>query len=141
MSAAVHSRGGLWIAPAAAGFDARLVGGTRVIPRAGGRTLRTEWNTALSSSPDLIGLISWNEFSENSEIEPTKAFGSTYLRVVRDIIGGRFAAQGDFDSSDPPSRRFGYAVPLLIGIGAVLLTGLGAFMWRREVRRSLGRTA
>ena len=33
MSAAVHDGGGLWIAPAAAGFDARLVGGTTTVDR------------------------------------------------------------------------------------------------------------
>ena len=45
-------------------------------PRLGGGTLRAEWSTALASSPDLIGVISWNEYSENSEIEPTAAFGT-----------------------------------------------------------------
>ncbi len=141
MSAAVHSDGGLWVAPAAPGFDARLVGGTRVVPRDGGATLRSEWNAAMTSSPDILGLISWNEFSENSEIEPTKAFGNTYLSVVSDLIGTRYAVQGDFDSSASPPRQFGYALPLLIGIVAVLLTGVGAYLWRREVRRALERAA
>ncbi|KPV50457.1 hypothetical protein SE17_26840, partial [Kouleothrix aurantiaca] len=33
MAKAVHERGGLWIAPAASGFDARLIGGTQVVER------------------------------------------------------------------------------------------------------------
>jgi Glycosyl hydrolase family 99 len=70
MAQAIHAHQGLWIAPAASGFDARLVGGTRTISRNNGDTLRAEMNVAIQSSPDAIGLISWNEFSENSEIEP-----------------------------------------------------------------------
>src|SRR5215208_13008 len=60
MSEAVHANGGLWIAPAAPGFDARLVGGTRAIERKEGETLRIQLNAALQSSPDVVGLISWN---------------------------------------------------------------------------------
>jgi hypothetical protein len=141
MSAVVHHRDGLWIAPAAPGFDARLVGGTRIVERRDGDTLRREWNTALASSPDAIGLISWNEFSENSEVEPTLSFGETYLRVVKSLVGRDLTVQGDFDSSDTPPRKFGYAVPLIIGLGVLLLTGMGALIWRRELRRALERTA
>jgi hypothetical protein len=63
MSDAIHRRSGLWIAPAAPGFDARLVGGTRVVERRDGETLRQQFAAARSSAPDAVGLISWNEFS------------------------------------------------------------------------------
>jgi len=39
LATAVHHRHGLWIAPAAPGFDARKIGGTSVVPRDQGRTL------------------------------------------------------------------------------------------------------
>jgi Glycosyl hydrolase family 71 len=137
MSSVIHRGGGLWIAPAAPGFDARLVGGTRKVPRLAGETLRREWSTALSSSPDLIGLISWNEFSENSEIEPSGEFGATYLQVVHDIVGSPLTIHGDFDSTGTPARTAGNGAPLLIGIGIVLLACVGAYVWRRAVKRSL----
>jgi Glycosyl hydrolase family 71 len=137
MSSVIHQGGGLWIAPAAPGFDARLVGGTRVIPRLGGETLRREWSTALSSSPDMIGLISWNEFSENSEVEPSEQFGATSLQVVHDIVGSPLTIHGDFDSTGTPARTFGYGAPLLVGIGIVLLACVGGYVWRRAVKRSL----
>jgi len=82
MGETIHQNGGLWIAPAAPGFDARLVGGTSVVERKNGQTLKTELNTALQSLPDAIGLISWNEFSENSHIEPSQTFGNLYLKVL-----------------------------------------------------------
>lgn len=85
MGDAVHTKGGVWIAPAAPGFDARLVGGTSVVDRKAGETLKTELNAALQSQPDAIGLISWNEFSENSHIEPSHNYGDLYLKVLAGI--------------------------------------------------------
>ena len=82
MGEAIHKNNGLWIAPAAPGFDARLVGGTSIVERKEGQTLKTELSTALQSLPDAIGLISWNEFSENSHIEPSQNFGNLYLRLL-----------------------------------------------------------
>jgi hypothetical protein len=82
MGEAVHASGGLWIAPAAPGYDSRLLGGMTVVDRENGETLRTQINTALQSEPDAIGIISWNEFSENSHIEPSHKFGRRYLQVL-----------------------------------------------------------
>jgi Glycosyl hydrolase family 99 len=85
MSQAVHQNGKYWIAPFAPGFDARLVGGTSVVDRDNGQTLRDEYAVAVASSPDALGLISWNEFSENTYIEPSIKFGDTYLKALRDL--------------------------------------------------------
>jgi hypothetical protein len=139
MSKAIHDRGGLWIAPAAPGFDARKVGGTRNVPRLDGNTLRTEWRTALASTPDIIGVISWNEYSENSEIEPTTAFGTRYLDVVGELTGKGFVFHGNFDSSSTPAHTSGYTTALLVGFGAVLLACVGAVAWRRQVRKAVAR--
>lgn len=100
MGAAVHAAKGLWIAPAAPGFDARLVGGTSTVERNNGDTFRAEINTALSSQPDALGIISWNEFSENSHIEPSVNFGSTYLDVLSQLNQLPAPTIGEFDSSD-----------------------------------------
>ncbi|HSK88897.1 MAG TPA: endo-1,3-alpha-glucanase family glycosylhydrolase [Anaerolineales bacterium] len=82
MGEAVHANGGLWFAPAAPGYDSRLLGGETVIDRKDGETLRMEIETALRSAPDAISLISWNEFSENSHIEPSENYGDQYLEVL-----------------------------------------------------------
>ena len=87
MADAIHARNGLWIAPAAPGFDARLVGGTKSIDRKNGATLQLQMSAAGSASPDVIGLISWNEFSENSYVEPSKKYGRRYLDVLKAIRG------------------------------------------------------
>jgi hypothetical protein len=87
MSQAIHREGKYWIAPLAPGFDARMIGGERIVPRNDGQTLRTEYATAARSSPNMLGLISWNEFSENSHVEPSKHYGYQSLDVLRQLRG------------------------------------------------------
>jgi len=120
MSAAVHRRGGIWLAPAAPGFDARLLGGSTVVERLEGATLQTQLDTALRSAPDAIGLISWNEFSENTHIEPSQRYGTQAL----DLLAGREVttppALPDFDSSAPATTSPGAYAPLLV-VGGTLL--------------------
>jgi hypothetical protein len=134
MGDAVHRHGGIWIPPAAPAFDARMIGGHRVVPRRGGETLRLELDAAQQSSPDAIGLISWNEFSENSFVEPSVGTGHTSLRTLRDLLRTGATGTGDFDSSDPPQQQIGYGLPLLTGVALVLAAGFGLFLWRRAVR-------
>jgi hypothetical protein len=128
MASVVHAKGGLWIAPAAPGFDARLVGGTSVVPRKDGATLREEINAAFSSSPDALGLISWNEFSENSHVEPSEKHGDRYLRVLADVNGTTFGADIDLDSSTP-GGGVPYGLPLVAGVVLLVLVG-GLYMRR-----------
>lgn len=101
MSEAIHANSGLWIAPAAPGFDARLIGGTTIVDRKNGETLQIQFSTALQSSPDAIGLISWNEFSENSHIEPSENYGDRYLEVLARIQDVPAPIVHNFDSSEP----------------------------------------
>lgn len=89
MGAAVHADGGLWFAPAAPGFDARLIGGEQVIPRNNGDTLRDAVAAAQESDPDVLAIISWNEFSENSDVEPSEKYGTDTLSTLASILGGK----------------------------------------------------
>lgn len=125
MSEAVHSQGGLWIAPAAPGFDARLVGGSSIVDRKDGDTLRTQMNAAMSSAPDAIGLISWNEFSENSHIEPSQTHGDRYLEVLSEINNLPPPMIGEFDSSEPVTS---YPI-LFAGSRTIALAGLGILIF------------
>jgi len=101
MGQAVHQNGGIWIPPAAPGFDATAIGGTTKVARDNGATFRTQINTAMSSSPDALGIISWNEFSENSYIEPSQNYGFTYLNILSGINHLPLVSVGQFDSSEP----------------------------------------
>ncbi len=124
MGAEVHKNGGLWVAPAAPGFDARMLGGERVVERNDGATLRRELAAALQSAPDAVGLISWNEFSENSHVEPSLNYGTESLAVIADLQHGQPPTMLDFDSSAPattnPTDMTGLTVVAAFGVFFVI---------------------
>ncbi len=140
MGDAVHADGGLWIAPAAPGFDARLVGGSMVIPRDGTATLQHELGVALQSSPDAVGLISWNEFSENTQIEPSERFGDTALRALGTRHTVAVATTMDFDSSAPGATdrhdRARLALVATTGLTLIAVFALSLVRAGRSERRS-----
>ena len=138
MGAAVHNAAGLWIAPAAPGFDARLIGGTTVVDRQAGKMLESQLATAVGSFPDAVGLISWNEFSENSEVEPSRAYGDASLKVLGAVRKTNYSALGDFDSSSPQGIDITAGLGRAIAIGVILgsvLSGL-ILSFQRRKRRS-----
>ena len=134
LSDAVHSRGGLWIAPAAPGFDARMIGGTKIVARDNGATLRRELDAASRSNPDAFGLISWNEFSENSHVEPSRRYGRRALQVLADVRHARVPAAPEVDSSEPGPSDASSGVPLAAGLGGLLAIGLALIAWRTRRR-------
>ncbi len=142
MSRAIHQDGKYWMAPFAPGFDARLVGGTKRIERRDGQTLRVEYAAAVNSSPDLLGLISWNEFSENSHVEPSVTHGARYLDVLRELRDVPPPPLGqDLDSSQSsspaeaePDRDWSRAA-LLLGFPVILIVGVAIVTAVRRRRR------
>jgi len=135
MGAAVRANDGIWIAPVAPGFDARLVGGTQVVERDDGATLRAEWQGALSSLPDAIGIISWNEFSENTHIEPSLNYRATSLSVVADITGSPTPGAVEFDSSAPEGEPiFNITGALALALLVATLIGSTVVMYRRRAQ-------
>ena len=125
MSRAVHAYGGIWVAPAAPGFDATLLGGQSVIERQGGEMLRRQMQVALKSSPDALGLISWNEFSENSHIEPSQRYGTQALDSLTDNAISAVPQILDFDSSAPGTTERNNLYSLFVIIGSFLFVGAG----------------
>jgi glycoprotein endo-alpha-1,2-mannosidase len=51
-----------------------------VTERWGGETYRVLWEEAIAALPDWILITSWNEWHEDSEIEPSADFGLLYLQ-------------------------------------------------------------
>jgi len=145
MGEAVRAHDGWWIAPVAPGFDARMVGGTSEVPRDDGDVLRREWNGAAQSLPDALGIISWNEFSENTHIEPSRQHGSRYLDIVADLAGGTAAGTAiEFDSSDPGGRvseRLGIIARIAMLVAFVAGIVLSGAVAQRARNRRRGRTA
>jgi len=147
MSTAIHRNGQYWIAPVAPGFDARLVGGSKTVERRDGATLRSEYATAVASSPDALGLISWNEFSENSYVEPSQKYGNRYLSVLADLRNTpTVQPAAAADSSDPVSGndqglQGSMMSNLLLLGGFFVLLGCGLGLVRSVLRRRWPETA
>ncbi|MGN6790958.1 MAG: endo-1,3-alpha-glucanase family glycosylhydrolase [Streptosporangiaceae bacterium] len=139
MSKAVHQHGEYWIAPFAPGFDARLLGGKTDVRRLDGRTLRTEYATATRSYPDVLGLISWNEFSENTYVEPSQKYGSRYLDVLRQLPSKTANGPPSAFRTGPGKQSLpsGYLPGLirLIVFVVALVIGLGIIGYVRQTRR------
>jgi hypothetical protein len=74
----------LWTATVQPGCDLRsLPGGSGTfIDRAQGRTYSRSFESALGSAPDWVLITSWNEWGENTHIEPSRSFGSLYLALT-----------------------------------------------------------
>ncbi len=123
---------GIWIAPAAPGFDASLLGATRVIDRFEGRTFTEAIDTALESRPEALGIVSWNEFDENTHIEPSGRLGTRALEVLADYTAGHAPAavqrlEAFATAPDEPPRTLA-AGPAWLSVIAGLLALLATLL-------------
>jgi hypothetical protein len=57
-----------------------------VYPRNNGRMYHEQWQQALKQKPELILVYSWNEYFEQSAIEPTDRWGDAYLQWTKCYI-------------------------------------------------------
>ena len=88
LAAELHAEGKLWLAPIAPGFNISNFGlGGTCVPRDGGDTMRQLYDGNVQSRPDIWLIISWNEFLENTYIQPTVRYGSRYLDLTWEIFG------------------------------------------------------
>jgi hypothetical protein len=146
MGKAVHAHGGLWIAPAASGYDGRTLGGSRVIDRKDGQTLVHSLSNAFATSPDCVGLISWNEWSENTYIEPGHKYGDQEITVLRNYLlqrasgapvrgSGADSSEGESSSTWTGARA---ALTLVVFTAAGALVLLAKERRKRRVRPAHG---
>ena len=75
-----------------------------------------------------VGLISWNEFSENSHVEPSRRYGNRYLKIVADITGAQGARRRRVRLGRPAGGYLAvsYGAPADRGGLVLLLLGVGA---------------
>jgi hypothetical protein len=88
LASAIHDEDKLWLAPIAPGFNISNFGlGGSCVPREQGETMRRLYESNVTSQPDLWLVISWNEFLENTYVQPSLRYGSRYLDLIREIFG------------------------------------------------------
>jgi len=87
--ATVDNGGNLFVPTVHPGWDERKVARRDGRPnptaprgRDGGAFLRRMWDGAMSIQPDIVMVVSWNEFIENSHIEPSRTHGTQAIDVL-----------------------------------------------------------
>jgi len=76
----------IWVATVSPGYDdTRLTDGRvpRITDRDDGRYYDAQWQAAFEMGADWIAVTSWNEWWENTAIEPSQRDGDKYLRQTR----------------------------------------------------------
>jgi hypothetical protein len=74
-----------FVAPLAPGYNKELLGGS-CVPRNGGQTLRRLFAGNAATRPEAWALISWNEITEGTHVDPMRRYGSADLDVLRSLI-------------------------------------------------------
>jgi hypothetical protein len=64
--------------------EAGIADETRYLDPREGETFRMTLQMALDRAPDVIQLITWNDYGETTVIEPTEEFGYQYLEMVQE---------------------------------------------------------
>jgi hypothetical protein len=72
----------VWVAPFTPGYNKQIAGGSSCVPRNGGQTLKSLFNGNGATHPDAFGLISWNEITEGSYVDPMTRYGAKDLAAL-----------------------------------------------------------
>jgi hypothetical protein len=76
----------VWVAPFAPGYNKQLAGGSSCVPRQAGQTMAALYHGNARTNPDDFGLISWNEITEGSYVDPMTRYGDQDLRVLATLV-------------------------------------------------------
>jgi hypothetical protein len=81
-------------------------GGPRVIDRKGLSFLKATFDQAFSHDPEVIQLITWNDFNEGTVMEPTREFGFDYLDALATWRAERHGRKADLAAIRKPYREY-----------------------------------
>jgi hypothetical protein len=65
-----------------------------------GATFRSTLRRALDRDPDVVQLVTWNDYGEGTIIEPTREFGYRYLEIVQEQRRNRVDSLFPFQPED-----------------------------------------
>lgn len=92
--------------------------------RADGRFLTTSFNGAVASGADIIMIGTWNEFVENSHIEPSQLYGTQSLDNLRPLIANWKGTVQPVDTTETTENTEPAPGSALSGRVAVMSTNL-----------------
>ena len=78
----------VYVATAMPGFDERLIPGRtgRYEDRQNGELYRTRLEEVMASNPNWVEAYTWNEWWENTHIEPSVNYGDLYLQITGEYL-------------------------------------------------------
>lgn len=101
---------GFFVGMAAPEFDDSGVNGwgngSRVTAGAGLSLFRDTFERATRHGPEMIQLVTWNDFNEGAVIEPTLENGFRYLDALEVWLGEKTGRAVDLEDNRKPFRRF-----------------------------------
>jgi hypothetical protein len=70
------------------GYDERSIPGRKggFQDRENGAFYKKTFETAIASDPDYIFITSWNEWWEDTQIEPSELYGDEYLNITKEYV-------------------------------------------------------
>jgi hypothetical protein len=94
-----------WVASAFPGFndiykEAGVSEGYGFLDAKDGETFKYTLQLALESDPDAVQLVTWNDYGEGTNIEPTEEYGYQYLTIIQDTIRASINPKFPFTSDD-----------------------------------------
>lgn len=98
----------VWVAPFTPGYNKQIAGGSACVPRRGGQTVATLYRGNAATNPDDFGLISWNEITEGSYIDPMTRYGYQDLNSLTSLLEG---TSGTSDTTAPSAPTNVTATP------------------------------
>lgn len=124
-----------WMSMIAPGFDDTGVwgwgNGPRVTPRAGLSLLKGTFDRAFKGNPELIQIVTWNDFNEGTVVEPTRETGFTYLDAIETWWGAKTGRPVNLEDNRAPFLE--YAASATPEEKAELPPNFGAYLEKKPL--------
>lgn len=94
-----------WVASAFPGYkdiykEAGVSAGYGFLDSRNGETFKTTLSLALKNKPNAIQLVTWNDYGEGTNIEPTDEYGYQYLGILQDTIRSSINPKFPYTTND-----------------------------------------
>ncbi len=80
--------------------------GARVTPRAGISLLKNTFDLSFTDRPDLIQIVTWNDFNEGTVMEPTRENGFQYVDALATWWAERTGRHADLEALRKPFLNY-----------------------------------
>jgi hypothetical protein len=94
-----------WVASAFPGFkdiykEAGVSDGYGFLDARDGETFKSTMQMAIENNPDAIQLVTWNDYGEGTNIEPTEEYGYLYLGLIQEIVRASINPEFPYTAED-----------------------------------------